>query len=89
MQLERDLSLVFRFTSRKIFDQERSRGHTPEWGGCVNVICRWDYQSKEPLGNGIEGLGREHIAGGKEWHKFTNRGKIAADLVIRIYLLGD
>ena len=71
-QSERDLSLVFRFTSRRIFDQERSRGQTLEWGGCVNVRCRWDYQSKESLGNGVEGPGREHIAGGKEWHKFTN-----------------
>ena len=33
--------------------------------GAFNVICRWDYQSKEPLGNGVGGLDREHIAGGK------------------------
>ena len=65
MQLERDLSLVFRFTSHRIFGQEWSGGHTPEWNGCVNVRCRWDYQSKGPLGNGVEGLGREHFAGGK------------------------
>ena len=48
-QPERDLSLVFRFTSSGIFDQERSGGQTPEWSRCVNVRCRWDYQSKGPL----------------------------------------
>ena len=41
------------------------------------------------MGNGVEGLGREHIAGGKEWRKFTNRGKIAIDLAIKRYLAGD
>ena len=41
------------------------------------------------MGNGVDGPGREHIAGGKEWHKFTNRGKIAVDLAIRRYLAGD
>ena len=41
------------------------------------------------MGNGFDGLGREHIVGGKEWCKFTNRGKIAADIAIRRYLVGD
>ena len=49
MQSERDLSLVFRFTSCGIFDQERSGCQTPEWSGRLNVRCRWDYQSKGPL----------------------------------------
>ena len=88
-QSERDLSLVFRFTSCKIFDQERLGGQTPEWNWCINVRCRWDYQSKGPLGNGVEGPGREHFEGGKEWHEFTNRGKITIDLAIRRYLAGD
>ena len=50
--------------------------------------CGRDYQRKEPLGNGVEDLGREHIAAGEEWHKFTTRGKIAIDLAIRRYLAG-
>ena len=41
------------------------------------------------MGNGVEGLGREHIVGGKEWCKFTNRGKIAVDLAILRYSAGD
>ena len=41
------------------------------------------------MGNGVEGSGREHIAGGKEWRKFTNIGKIAVKLAIRRYLVGD
>ena len=81
--------MFFRFTARRTFDQEWSGGQNPEWGGCVNLRCRWDYQSKEPLGNGVGGLGREHIARGKEWHKFTNRGKIPVDLAIRRYSAGD
>ena len=83
-----DLLLVFSFTSRRIFDQEWSGGQNPKWSRCVNVRCRWDYQSKEPLGNGVKFSGREHIAGGKQWHKFTNRGKIVIDLAIKRYLAG-
>ena len=41
------------------------------------------------MGNGVEGPGREHIVGGKERRKFTNRGKIAVDLAIIRYLAGD
>ena len=41
------------------------------------------------IGNGVEGSGREHFAGGKEWCEFKNRGKIAVDLAIRRYLAGD
>ena len=41
------------------------------------------------MGNGVEVLGMKHFAGGTEWHEFTNRGKIAVDLVIRRYLMGD
>ena len=51
--------------------------------------CGWDYQRKEPLGNGVKGPSREHIARGKEWRKFTNRDKIAVDLAIRRSLVGD
>ena len=40
------------------------------------------------MGNGFECPGREHIAGGKEWTEFTNRGKIAVDLAIMRYLAG-
>ena len=41
------------------------------------------------MGNGFEGPGREHIVGGKKWHKFANIGKIAIDLAIKRYLAGD
>ena len=41
------------------------------------------------MGNGLDGTGREHIVGGKEWHKFTNRGKITVHLAIKRYLAGD
>ena len=41
------------------------------------------------MGNGVRGPGREHIVGGKEWHKFTNIGKIVVDLAIRRYLVDD
>ena len=88
-QSERDLSPTFHLYSRKIFDQERSGGQTPEWGRCVDVRCKQDYQRKEPLGNGVEGPGREHIAGDKEWREITYRGKIATNLAIMRYLAGD
>ena len=41
------------------------------------------------MGNVVRGQGREHIAGGKQWCKFTNRGEIAVDLAIRRFLAGD
>ena len=44
---------------------------------------------KEPLGNGVKGMGKEHIAGGKEWREFTNTCKIVVDLAIKRYSAGD
>ena len=41
------------------------------------------------MGNGVEGPGRERFAGGKDWLEFKNIGKIAVDLAIRRYLVGD
>ena len=43
----------------------------------------------EPLGNGFDNPGMEHVAGGKELWKFTDRGKVATHLSIRRYLAGD
>ena len=86
---ERDLFLIYQICSRKIFYQVRSGGQIPKWDRYVIIRCKWDDQRGEPLGNGDNGPGMEHVTGGKELQKFTDRGKVSAHISIRRYLACD
>ena len=81
-QSERDLLFTYQICSRKIFNRERSGGQIPGWGRYVVIRSRWDDHRGGPLSNGVDSPGMEHVAGGKEVHKFTNRGKVASHISI-------
>ena len=71
------------------FNQEWSGDQILEWGRYVVIRCRWDDQRGGPLGNGVDSPCMEHVAGGKESWKFTDRGKVDTHISIKRYLAGD